>query len=162
MLQFVFHFFSHGIFPEASSRKSSILLTIYCDKHWDVLLVVLLIWIWQGKGGLGILWKMKGNTLPPRCPSEISELIGTVCLLLKASLCLFSVLSPSAFPKVCEVSRRPWGHFWGLHFYVSAPRSTVMSLTAAVGLFAPLPWTPAEPCLFSTRMNHPRASLWKS
>lgn len=43
---------SHGTFPEVPSRKSSILLTISCDKHWDMLLVVLRIWLW---GGLDIL-----------------------------------------------------------------------------------------------------------
>lgn len=143
------------------SRKSTILLTIYCDKHWDMLLVVLLIRIWQGKGGLDILWKMKGNTLPPRRPSEISELIGTVCPLLKANLCLLSLLSLSAFPKVLEVSCRAWEHFWGVHLYVSAPWSTVTSLTAT-GPIRSFLRTPAVPCLLNTRMNHPLASLWKS
>lgn len=38
--------FSNGMFPQVPYKKPSVLLTIYGDKYWDVLLVELLIWLW--------------------------------------------------------------------------------------------------------------------
>lgn len=135
MLQVCFSFFSHGIFREVLSRKSTILLTIYCDKHWDMLLVVLLMWIWQGKGGLDILWKMKGNTLPPRRPSEISELIGTVCPLLKANLCLFSLLSVP-FPRSLRSHAEPV-NISGEYTCMCQHHEVLSRVSQLLGLFAP-------------------------
>lgn len=57
-------------------------------------------------------------------------LIGTACHILKGCLCLFSPLSLSAFPKVCEVSYRAWERFLGLHFNVLTLLSSDGSITA--------------------------------
>lgn len=39
-------FFSNGMFSQVAYRKPSILLTTSGAKPWDVLLVVLLTWLW--------------------------------------------------------------------------------------------------------------------
>lgn len=83
-------FFSNGMFPQVPFRKPSALLTISGDKHWDVLLVVLVIRLW---GRLDILWKMKGQHCHQDAPQRISVLIDTAYSLLKGRLCLFSPLS---------------------------------------------------------------------
>lgn len=93
--------------------------------------------------------------------SGISLLIGTVYPTLKGSLCPFSPFSISTFPKVCGVSGRAWGLFWGLLRNILAPLGSAISLTATGGLCALLLWPPAEHCWFSTKMTYPRASLQK-